>query len=88
MAIGLLFGPDHSEDEAAKAAVYTRAGEFVRRFAEVNGAVRCIDFIGMDVSSVEGVREYYRRDLKEGTCSGLVSSAVQVTLDLLEDWED
>jgi C_GCAxxG_C_C family probable redox protein len=86
LAIGLLYGPDRGEDEAAKAAVYLKAGEFIHQFAEVNGAVRCIDLIGMDVSSVEGVREYYRRNLKEGTCSGVVSSAVQVLLDLLEDW--
>jgi hypothetical protein len=88
LGIGLLFGPDQGEDEAAKVAVYTKAGEFVRRFAEVNPAVRCIDLIGMDVSSVEGVQEYYRQNLKEGTCSGVVSSAVQVLLDLLEDWAD
>jgi C_GCAxxG_C_C family probable redox protein len=86
LAIGLLYGGDRFEESIL--GVYAKSGEFMRRFAEVNDAVRCIDIIGLDVSGEKGVREYYARNLKEETCSGVVSSSVQILLDLLEDWED
>lgn len=84
LAIGLLYGQDQVEDTVPEA--YTKSAEFVRRFAEVNGAVRCIDIIGIDVSSEEGQREFFARNLKE-TCAGVVSSALQLLRDLLEDWD-
>lgn len=84
LAIGLLYGQAQVEDAMPEA--YTKSAEFVRRFGEVNGALRCIDIIGLDVSSEEGQREYFARNLKE-TCAGVVSSALQVLRDLLEDWD-
>lgn len=85
LAIGLLYGHDQAEEAMPEA--HTKTAEFMRRFAEENGAVRCIDIIGLDVSSEEGIREYFARNLKE-TCCGVVRSAVQVLIDLLKDWED
>jgi C_GCAxxG_C_C family probable redox protein len=76
LAIGLLYGQD-SED-----AVSIKTEEFVRRFAELKGAVRCNDLTGLDMSSEKGVREYDARNLYEEICNKVVSSAVQL---LLED---
>ncbi len=85
MMVGLVYGPDGVEEKEAKEAVYTRAGEFVRRFDEVNGAVRCRDITGVDLSSEEGIQEYRSRNLKEEKCAGVVSNGVRVLLDLLEE---
>jgi hypothetical protein len=76
LAMGLLFGQDKS--------VGPKTREYVHRFTEHNGAVRCIDLIGLDESSVE-VLLASARNRKSEVCDGLVSSAVQVLLDLLED---
>lgn len=46
LALGLLYGGDD--------AVGPKTREFVRRFAEQNGTVRCIDLIGFDISSAMG----------------------------------
>jgi len=75
LAIGLLYGQDQAGEAMPEA--YTKTAEFVRRFAEVNGAVRCIDIIGLDVSSEEGHREYFARNLKE-TCAGVVFSVSSI----------
>ena len=83
LAIGLLYG----QDQADEMAVITKTKEFMGRFAEVNGATRCVDIIGFDVnnvdaSSIKGIFKFLGRG---GTkiCKGVVSNAVQL---LMEDW--
>jgi C_GCAxxG_C_C family probable redox protein len=83
LVVGLVHGRDSAEEKEAKEAVHAKAGEFVRRFAEVNGAVRCRDLIDLDVSTDEGVQEYYARNLLEEKCSEIVSNAVRELLELL-----
>ncbi len=89
LAIGLLYGEDQDE------AVTHLTEQFVHRFAEVNGAVRCIDIVGFNISAVEedidlssviGILTFLARGGKRH-CSGIVSSAVEVLLDQLEEWE-
>jgi C_GCAxxG_C_C family probable redox protein len=87
LAVGLVHGRDRAQETEAKNAVHAKAGQFVQRFAEVNGALRCRDLIGLDVSSEEGVQEYYARNLLEEKCLGIVSNAVRVVLELLDEWE-
>lgn len=83
--MGLVHGRDRAEEQDAKEAVHAKSGEFVQRFAEVNGALRCRDLIGLDVSSEQGVQEYHAQNLQE-KCSGIVSNAVRVVLELLDEW--
>lgn len=73
LAMGLLYGQDYS--------VGPKTREYVHRFAEQNGAVRCIDLLGLDESSVEVILASARNRKKE-VCDGLVSSAVQILLEL------
>ena len=80
LAIGLFYGQDFAE------AVSSKTEEFMRRFAELNGAVRCIDITGVDMSSVKGLLLYFAKGGKK-TCNGVVSSAVQVLLEQFNDWE-
>ncbi len=81
MAIGLVFG----QDEAGGMAVYTKTKEFMRRFDELNGAVRCNDLTGLDMSDEKAMSLYFAQNLKEKTCDGLVSGAVQIFHDLMEE---
>ena len=85
LVVGLVHGRDHAEEKEAKEAATAMAAEFVQRFAEVNGALRCRDLTGLDVGSEEGLREYHAQDLHE-RCSRIVSNAVRVALDLLDEW--
>lgn len=80
LAIGLLYG----QDQAEAAAHLSR--EFVRQFAEENGAVLCIDITGVDMSSVKELLLYFARGGKK-TCDGVVRSALQVLLEQLNEWE-
>ena len=85
LIVGLVHGRDGAEEKETKDAAHAKAGELVRRFVEVNGAARCRDLIGLDVSTDEGVQEYSARNLLEERCSGIVSNAVRVVLELLAE---
>jgi C_GCAxxG_C_C family probable redox protein len=89
LAIGLLFG-----EEQPEAATHLTE-EFLRRFSEQKGAVRCIDIVGFnaagastgdDLSSVKGLLWFLARGGKR-VCKKAVSSAVEVLLEQLEQWE-
>ena len=75
--------PDrHPDDREAKDLVQLKARAFVRRFAELNGALRCRDLIDMDIDSEEAVEEYYARNMKVERCNAIVSNAVRAVLEL------
>lgn len=89
LAIGLLYGEEYDE------AVPILTEEFMRQFAERNGAVRCADIIGFnlgtigskaDLRSLKGLLLFGARGGKRA-CKGVVRNAVEVLLEQLEDWE-
>jgi hypothetical protein len=83
--LGLAHGRDHVSERGTQQEIYLMSGEFAQRFEDVNGALRCRDLIGLDVTTAEGVQEYYARNLLEEVCSGVVTNSVRVLLDILED---
>ena len=87
LVVGLIHGRDQADDQDAKEAAHTKTGEFVQRFAEINGAVRCRDLTGLDVCTQEGLQAYYARNLQAERCNGVVTNAVRVLLELLDEWE-
>jgi len=89
LAIGLLYGEDYPE------TVGPKTEEFVRRFAERKGAVRCIDLIGFDINSaaagddindVNGLLSFFLRGGKL-VCNSAVRTAVRELISLLNEWE-
>ena len=89
MAIGLLYGQEQSE------VANHLAREFVRGFEGKNGAVGCVDLIGFDIasansgednSSAKDIMLFFAKGGKR-ICNKAVSSAVELLLDQLEEWE-
>jgi C_GCAxxG_C_C family probable redox protein len=89
LAIGLLYGQDQSE------AATHLTEQFMNRFVDKNGAVRCSDIIGFiignidtaaDLDSIKGLLMFGFRGGKK-MCNGVVTSAVEVLLEELNDWE-
>jgi C_GCAxxG_C_C family probable redox protein len=89
LAIGLLYG-----EEQPEAATHLTE-QFMSRFAEQHGAVRCIDIVGFNISSVSSSGEI--TDAKQlllwlakggkRACNKVVSNAVRVLVEELNDWE-
>lgn len=53
IALGFRFGNHISGDMAAKAELFAKREEFVRRFKEANGALMCPELIGVTVRSLD-----------------------------------
>ena len=53
MAIGLKYGNVKSGDMKAKADVFKKRDEFIRRFEQMNGKVACPDLLGQRVDTLE-----------------------------------
>ena len=89
LGIGLLYG-----EEQPEAATHLTE-EFMRHFTERNGAVRCIDIIGFNVSSataggeIDDVKQLLLWLARGGkrACKKVVRNAVEVLLEDLNEWE-
>ena len=80
LSIGLLYGEEQPE------AATRLTEQFMRRFAERNGAVRCIDIIGFNIGSAKDFRMFLARGGKRA-CNKVVRNAVEVLLEELNEWE-
>jgi C_GCAxxG_C_C family probable redox protein len=87
LVMGLAYGSDEVAEREEKDALYARTAAFVRRFGELNGALRCRDLVGLDLSTPAGLEEYRARNLSEQLCRGIVRRATEAILALLSEWE-
>ncbi len=53
MAIGIRYGNVKPGDLKTKSEVFAKRDEFIRRFAEMNGKVRCPDLLGRRVDTFD-----------------------------------
>lgn len=53
MAIGIRYGNVKSGDLKTKSDVFAKRDEFIRRFAEMNGKVKCPDLLGRRVDTFD-----------------------------------
>ena len=84
LILGLTHGRHRAEDIEAKNKIYSKVGELISNFAAANGAVRCRDLIGLDLTSDEGVLEFYAQNMQE-KCNRIVKNAVTAILELLDE---
>jgi C_GCAxxG_C_C family probable redox protein len=84
LLVGLTYRRREGDNEA-KNLIYAKTEEFVRHFAEANGAILCRELIGLDLTSKEGLQEYYAQNKREEKCNEVVKNAVQAILKVLKD---
>lgn len=53
MAIGIRYGNVKTGDLKTKSEVFAKRDEFIKRFAEMNGKVKCPDLLGRRVDSFD-----------------------------------
>ena len=89
LALGLLYGDEDPE------IVTHLSHEYMERFTEQNGAVRCSDIIGFNLASIEksidfkSIKGLLKFGMQGGRkmCTGIVSSSVEICIDQIEEWE-
>jgi len=83
MAIGLKHGRVRAGDTAARDRTYALVNEFVRRFRERHGAVRCNDLLGCEMGTPAGDKAIADGKLHDRVCRGLVRDAAEILDTLL-----
>jgi len=86
MAIGLAQSSVSSEENrAAKEKTYERARRLLREFAEHNHSTLCLDLLGCDISTPEGLEYARRTGLFQTRCTPLVRDAVEIAERILAE---
>jgi C_GCAxxG_C_C family probable redox protein len=79
LAIGIIYGDDPK--------IGTMTNQFSRRFKEQNEVLRCADLLGLSGSSGDELVAYAKAHKSE-ICDRLLSDAMEILLDLLEDSDE
>jgi C_GCAxxG_C_C family probable redox protein len=83
MVLGLKYGKDKPDDEAAKEKTYRLVREFLSRFEQRHGTILCRSLINADISTPEGLQAARDKHLFTTVCTAFVRSAVEIVEELL-----
>ncbi len=75
MVIGLRYGQVTVDDQPAKERTYEAGQQFMARFREQHGALKCRELLGYDLGTPEGRAAVKEQQLSKTICARLVYDA-------------
>ena len=78
MVLGLRFATTDPEDKQGKEDTYQLVKDFMGRFADRHGALRCNDLLGVDINTAEGLHMAREEGKFKQRCPDFVGSAVEI----------
>ena len=81
MVLGLQFGPSTGTN---KDEIYQKAAAFIERFNTEHASIRCKQLISYDISQPEELQAAKESQVFKTICPGLVRSAAEILVALLE----
>ncbi len=86
MALGLAQASvSPEENRSKKEKTYVRVQRFLREFAQRHGSTACLDLLGCDISTPEGLARARQNGLFQSRCTKLVRDAIELALALLAE---
>lgn len=85
MALGMKTGWCEPGDEIGRKEMGAKGAEFIRRFKERCGAVKCRELLGLDVSDPEQAAQVMEQGLIQARCPHFVTAACEILEDMLEE---
>ncbi len=86
LVLGMKYGVSSMDGEANKVAkekVYALDQEFIRRFKERTGAVRCNDILGFDMNDPAARAEASAKGVFATRCNGCIKDSVEILEEML-----
>lgn len=83
MALGLKYGRSAAEDAESKENMYRLTAELVKAFRSRFGSAGCVDLLGCDIGTPEGMASFKERDLHAEVCARVVADAAEEAYRLL-----
>jgi len=82
MVLGLKYGPSVEPDNEV---IYQKAIEFIQRFNEEHGSIRCQQLISYDISQPEELQAARESQVFKKVCPDLVRSAALTLTSMLKE---
>lgn len=71
MVLGLKYGQ-------AKVKPYDKTAEFAEKFSERNSSLQCLDLLGVDVRTKDGLENAKSKGLFKNICTELITDTVEI----------
>lgn len=83
MAIGLKHGRTIVDEEGLNEKSYEKGREFIEKFKNNNGHIKCKDLLGCDISTPEGRQLAKDKNLFKTICPELVKTTAEILEELM-----
>jgi len=84
MVIGLKYGRSEVGDSTSRDKTYELINEFIRRFKEKNGSIKCNELLDTDVSTQEGLKKAQAENKFQTVCPKMVRDSAGIVGQLLK----
>ena len=85
MIIGLKFGNTNAGNIQARERNYEVVRDFVKRFEQYHGSVKCKDLLGCDISTNEGTKIAKEKKLFTTLCPKFVEDAALIIEEIINN---
>jgi len=83
MVIGLKFGNVDANDKESKERTYAYVRDFMSRFIQCNGSIKCKDILDCDISTAEGLKIAKEKQLFTTLCAKFVEDSASIIEQIL-----
>lgn len=84
MAIGTKFGSAKENDMESKMPAYKMEVEFLDKFKEKYGCLRCMDLLGYDTRDPEQAKKVSELGLRKTVCQNAIMDAAEIADNLIK----
>lgn len=84
MALGLKYGSTDLED---KLRLEEMVHNLDKEFEQRNKSNKCIELLGVNVNTEEGMKEALEKDLLSYVCGRCISSSIEITKKIMEEYD-
>jgi C_GCAxxG_C_C family probable redox protein len=84
MVIGLAHGKWKPEDNEAKEKTYALVREFANEFMKKHTSIQCLDILGCNISTPEGLNQAREANLFELKCKEFIRDAARILENILD----
>ncbi len=86
MVLGIKYGRDSGKEKEKKEKLYGRVYGLMDAFTKKFKSTGCMEILGCDLSTPEGLDKYKKEGLRQSKCMKLISFAVKETIKISENW--
>jgi len=83
MVLGLAL--DNDDEDQARGKAYKHVMELFKRFQQRHGTTDCLELLGVDIGTEEGMKKIKEEKLIDKLCSGFVRDTAEILQNILED---